>query len=99
MSTQLYDLFTYPQVAGYKREGTSQAAAQSINAAGLRAKVLQCIREQGPATADEAAERLHLTPFSVRPRCTELQHLGKLVDSGIRRRNSSGRQATVWRVP
>ncbi len=90
---------SYPHVGGYKRTDTSREAANSIDASGIRAKVLQAIREMGPATADETAAFLGLSILTVRPRCTELRALGKLVDTGFRRPNSSGRSAICWKAP
>lgn len=98
MNQQAHDLFSYPQTAGYKVDGTSKDAAESINAAGLRAKVLRWLEKRGNATADECAACLNLTPFSVRPRFTELKRLGKIAETGLRRPNASGRSATVWTV-
>lgn len=96
----LLDLMTapprYPQAAGWKANGTSRDAAESIDAAGLRGKVLAAIKSHGPLTADECAERLHMDRLSIRPRCTELRELGKLRDTGLRRPNASGRGAIVW---
>lgn len=79
---------------------TSVAAAVSLarDAPRLRAEVHAAIRRAGAAglTADEAAAALGLTPFSTRPRCTELAAAGLVADSGMRRRNASGRSAIVW---
>ena len=47
-------------------------------------------------TADEVAGRLGLSILSVRPRISELTRLGKVRDSGHRRRNTSGKNAIVW---
>lgn len=93
------DLFQYgyPNVAGFKRFGTSSEAAQSIDAKTLRAKVLEELCK-APGTADELAYRLHVDRLSIRPRCSELAALGQIEDSGIRHENSSGRRAVVWQV-
>ena len=66
----------------------------------MRERVLAAIRKAGAfgLTADEAAAKLGLTPFTARPRCTELNKLGKIMDSGLRRENESGRRAIVWVV-
>ncbi len=96
MSAAAYDLFSYPQVAGYKRTDTSREAAASIDAGTLRAKVLRAIRDLGPLTADQCAVSLNLSILSIRPRCTELRELGRLRDTGERRPNISGRNAIVW---
>jgi len=49
-------------------------------------------------TADEAADVLGLSYFSIRPRVTELARMGKLEDSGEVRPNHSGKNAIVWRL-
>jgi predicted Rossmann fold nucleotide-binding protein DprA/Smf involved in DNA uptake len=85
----------YPQTAGYRVTGTSQDAARSIDAAGLRAKVLAVLRDR-PATADECAARLGMDRLSIRPRLSELKLDGKVRDSGLRRRNASNKNALVW---
>ena len=89
----------YPYEAGFKRTDTSREAAEKVDAATLRGKVLATIGREGPLTADEVAAKLRLSILSVRPRCTELRELGKLEDSGIRRANVSGRRAIVWQLP
>lgn len=89
----------YPEIAGSKAGGTAAAAAPDDSALPrLRRRTLALIRATGElgATADEAALALGLTPFCIRPRCTELQKLALIRDSGLRRRNLSGRQAIVW---
>lgn len=95
----LFD-FQYPQSPGYTEPDTSRAAAEAIapSASLLRGKCLAALREFGPMTADEIADRVGITPFSARPRCTELLALGMIVDTGERRRNSSGRSAKTWRA-
>jgi predicted HTH transcriptional regulator len=92
----------YPYMPGSKeRGGTSEAAAQAIAPAAsyLRGRVLACLSERGPATADECAARLDLDILSIRPRFSELAHLGLIVKTGERRPNRSGALANVWRVP
>lgn len=89
---------SYPTAPGYKRSGTSQAAAKTIDASTLRGQVLALLRRKGPLTADQCASELRLSPFSIRPRLTELARLKKIEDSGERRPNASQRNAIVWQV-
>lgn len=93
----------YPARPGFKERGTSKDAAKAVSggAAGLRERVLEAIRHAGPSglTADQAAFSVGLTPFSARPRVTELSKAGKIVRTGTRRENASGLKAAVWRVP
>jgi hypothetical protein len=98
MATQPLDLFSYPHAAGFKGGETSRQAAESINADVLRAKVLQVFRLRGPCTADEVAEALNIDKLSIRPRCSELKDMGKIVDAGYRRPNRSGRSAAVLKA-
>lgn len=88
---------TYPASPGFKRTDTSRQAAEDMkpNAATLRAKVLRVLA-LGPRTADECAADLRHPILSIRPRLSELRELGKVVDTGERRRNASGKNAIVW---
>lgn len=95
------DLFTeaetYPQAPGFKRTDTSRQAAEDMkpNAATLRSKVLRALGNC-PLTADECAAVLRQPVLSIRPRLSELRELGRIEDSGKRRRNASGKNAIVW---
>jgi predicted transcriptional regulator len=95
------DLFDYaaqyPVAPGWKRTDTSREAAETTNAATLRAKVLRVLAN-GPLTADECAAAMRCPILSIRPRLSELRELGKVEDSGERRFNSSGKRAIVWRL-
>lgn len=88
----------YPVVPGAKeRGGTSQLAAEEIAplAGRLRAAVLSILERRGPATPDEIADELDESPLSIRPRVTELIRLGLVRKTEERRRNASGKAATV----
>lgn len=91
------DLFNYPHRPGVKSaDDTSAAAAASVDAATLRHAVVRSIERSGPGTADQIATRLRESPFSIRPRLSELRALGRVVDTGLRAKNASGRPAIVW---
>jgi len=92
------DLFRYPHAPGARDRDTSQASAADVQpiAATLRAKALAVVERSNGLTADEVAGRLGLSILSIRPRLTELARLQKVRDTGIRRRNASGKQAIVW---
>jgi predicted ArsR family transcriptional regulator len=67
----------------------------------LRTKMQRRVMDQfecGNFTADEIALRLGLSILAARPRCAELVKRGFLEDSGERRKNNSGRSATVWAI-
>lgn len=103
MSPRQPDLFGLDARVPAQWPATSVAAAEALqpDARTLREDVLRAIRRAGAAglTADEAAAALALTPFTTRPRCTELHTAGLIADSGVRRANASGRRAIVWIVP
>jgi len=94
------DFARYPNAPGYKRGGTSKAAADSMRekAPTLRQKVLDVLFHQD-LTADECAAEIGKSRLAVRPRLAELARLGKIVDTGETRANAdSGKKATVWRA-
>ena len=67
-------------------------------AANLRAKALDLILNGPGLTAEEVAGILEETVLAIRPRITELRKSGFIIDTGQRRRNTSGRPAAVWRA-
>ncbi|MDP0928515.1 HTH domain-containing protein [Paracoccus onubensis] len=95
---------TMPQTVdgtGWKDQPTSESAAERIapKAPILRHKILNLMIAIGsPLTADEIAKVMNLSVLTVRPRISELAKAGKLVDSGKRGTNASGRSAVRWRV-
>ena len=97
MSAQLE--LTYPNAPGAKVPGTSQQAAESMKptAATLRIQCMLFI-DIKPMTADECAELMGASVLTIRPRISELNKLGKIIDTGIRRPNKSGRNAVVWKA-
>jgi hypothetical protein len=91
----------YPDRPGFKDEGTSAEAARRVSGYSpqMRRMVLAKLREfPAGLTADELATALNLSPFSARPRLSELKRLGEIEASGERRRNASGMSASVWRI-
>lgn len=87
----------YPATPGFKRAGTSQAAAEAIapKALSLRARVLEAVKAK-PGTPEQIAKRLGEPVMNVRPRLSEAAKLGLVKDSGLRGRAMGGRQAIVW---
>lgn len=57
---------------------TSHAAAAAIDGATLAARVLQELREHGPGTSHDLADRLGLSLVTVSPRIAPLQRAGKV---------------------
>lgn len=101
MNQQALDFTRYPDHAGYKTTGTSQDAANAIEGSGraarLRIAVLGFYARQN-GTADECAEALGESPFSIRPRCSELVKQGRLVRTGERRKSSEGGASAVLKL-
>jgi hypothetical protein len=96
------ELPVYPDAPGFKTPGPSEQAARTVAglAAKLRVRVLAEIARHsiGGATADEVAQALGSSILNVRPRVSELNRAGKIVQTGARRKNDSGMTATVWRI-
>ena len=91
----------YPDAPGFKVAGPSKLAAEKVAPASakLRSAVLEEFkRHPAGLTADEIATLLNRSVLSVRPRVSELNRLGMIEQTKIRRRNGSGMSATVWRI-
>ena len=95
---QMAFFYSYPHAPAARPADTSREARDVIepSVAEYRQKCL-AVLAGGDYTADEIAARLNRSILYVRPRCAELNKLGLIEDSGIRRANSSGRKAIVWR--
>jgi predicted ArsR family transcriptional regulator len=98
------DLFayneSYPASPGWKGRSTSRLAAESMKpkAPTIQQRIMGLLHPALALTPDEAAEMLGLPIWTVRPRFSELGKQGKLVDTGRRRRNESGKAAIVWQL-
>ncbi len=90
----------YPDTPGHRGIDTSIAAAEALasKCGRLQKLTLQAISDAGIAglTADECAERLSSDRWSIQPRTSELRRKGLVIDSGMRRRNATGKAAIVW---
>lgn len=90
------------QDTGYKGEiETGKQAALDLDASGRTARLRNKVRGAYAAmakglTADECALALREDKLSIRPRVSELVRDGFLKDSGIRRKNKSGKTAAVF---
>ena len=72
--------------------GYSPSKAEST-----RQAILDLLKRR-PLTADALAERLDLSILYVRPRVSELATKARIVPSGKRGRNASGKLAHKWRI-
>ncbi len=90
----------YPNSPGHRCVETSIEAAHAIETATgrLQRMALRAIRDAGARglTADELAETLNLTRWTIQPRTTELRRKHLVIDSGLRRLNVTGKRAIVW---
>lgn len=81
-------------------KATSKAAAKSIAPVKetVREKILKYIKARGinGATIEEIANATGIRIQTVCARRNELDYMGEVYDSGVRRVTSSGRYATVW---
>ena len=91
----------YPYSPGNQKVDTSIEAAELIKAGAdtIRRKVFDVIINKGSfgATADEVADLLALSSFTVRPRVTELYKQNK-IERKDKRKNASQRLAYVYVV-
>ena len=96
------DLFasTYPNHPGAANVDTSIGAADAVagKAPRLRQDVLDVLADFGPRTTHEVAQILDAEVPSIQPRLSELKRMGKIIDTGDRRFNKSGRPAAVFAV-
>ena len=84
---------------GYRLTDTSYAARPDPSRkATVQSQVLSLLSSGAAMTCDEVAQSLGLGILTVRPRLTELQRAGKVMDSGERRRLASGKRGIVWRA-
>lgn len=99
----------YPPIGvGFKVEGPSREAAEAIapKVTGLRLDVLKSLNtageRRGPSfpgmSSDELAAAMGKTPFSIRPRFSELARFGFIEETGARGQSTMGCSAARWRV-
>ena len=95
----------YPKdTAGFKGLGTSREAAQKITP--KRPKLWQLVLaalEEAPGTPEQITERIRRRGYpallmSIRPRCSELMQLGKIVPTGNRGRGEGGCACHEYRL-
>lgn len=89
----------YPNQPGFKKRGTSEAAAKAVKPMDEinRQKVLECLRLFGPMTCIDIAHALQMDKTSVRPRVSQLFEVGLIVENGRSYENSRSGE-TIWRV-
>ena len=91
----------YPETPGAKGpDGTSQQAAEAIapTVSNLRRLAMRSLERLGEATPLEAVAISGVTRESLQPRFSELRAMGLIEPTGARRRNPSGKSASVLRL-
>ena len=88
----------YPDVPGSKGADTSREAAASVAGRVNWLRELVLVALEVPRTADEVATLLDKSVLTIRPRVAELHKQGQVRDTGVRRKNASGRNAAVWQA-
>jgi predicted ArsR family transcriptional regulator len=94
------DVTPYPHGPGVKSVHSLESARLIAPKVGPQQKlVLDSLRKDGPATADEVGARVGISLLNSRPRITELFRLGLVERTGEKRRNKvSNVRAAVWRA-
>jgi hypothetical protein len=91
----------YPDIPGAKGpDGTSQEAAGAIapTVSHLRRLAMRSLARLGEATPLEAIAVAGVARESLQPRFSELRAMGLVEPTGARRRNPSGKSASVLRL-
>lgn len=91
----------YPDNPGAKGpDGTSQDAAEAIapTVSYLRRLAMRSLERLGEATPLEAVAAAGVPRESLQPRFSELRAMGLVEPTGARRRNPSGKNASVLRL-
>ena len=95
----------YPQAPGHNKVDTSIEAAESMekSSATLRTRVLNILGGADfpfvyPMTSEQISDISGISHDNVWKRISELRAMGKVEDSGKRRRNRSGRKAIAWQI-
>lgn len=87
--------------AHYLTQNTSRAAKESLDdttITSLRAAIFALVKEAGQngVTCEEVEALLEMKHQTASARLRDLAKAGRITDSGMRRKTSSGRAAIVW---
>jgi hypothetical protein len=91
--------YKYPDSPGWKDLSVSRdnAIANRVRFNRMQQMVFNLFAEGFVGTSDEAADKLGISPFSCRPRCTELLQQGRL-ERRVIDRSIPGRSAWVLQL-
>lgn len=86
----------------HHRDGpdTERAAAQKVapRVVGRRLAALEALAKHERASGSDVAKTARLSILSIRPRLTELQEMGLIEDTFLRKGNEFGNPEIVWRI-
>lgn len=90
---------TYVHGVPHNGTDTSEAAAESLKdyAGELGHRIWKYLGIHGPLTCEELESCLDMSHQTVSGRLTVLRDNGRVVDTGERKRNRTGRMAILWR--
>jgi hypothetical protein len=92
----------YPHVPGHRGISSSIEAAEKIKSTvhTMRDRVHGIIKLAGAngITTEELCQFMKMEAKHTQPRVSELRKLGKVVDSGLRRKSESGVNVIVWKA-
>lgn len=98
-----YVPFQAPPPPFVKGSDTSRQAAKAIkpDTSDLRAKVFACVKDAGSSgrTDEEIQTILGMDGSTERPRRRELQLAGRIRETLMKRKTTTGRLAVVWSAP
>lgn len=77
---------------------TSRVAAATVDTNALESRVLQALRELGPATIDHVTEHLGLDKVSISPRFRPLANKRLIRDTGRKALSRAGRPSILWQA-
>ena len=101
MMTQSELNFDRPVLVHKNAKDTERLAAEFIQpkVTGLRLKTLQSLAAAPSGlSSSQVVQKVNAYEYSVKPRLTELQNMGLVVDSGERETNLRNRQEVVWQI-
>ena len=93
--------FDRPVLVHKNAKDTERLAAEFIQprVTGLRLKTLQSLAAAPSGlSSSQVVQKVNAYEYSVKPRLTELQNMGLIVDSGERATNLRNRQEVVWQI-
>lgn len=87
---------TFAGAARRRDPDTSKLAARRVEAEEISVLVTYCLRQNGPMTAEEVADKLGREVGSITPRLAPLERAGLVARTGERRPGASGATRIVW---